>query len=267
MSLEKENQALTTKNSSQADAPCSDGEKNDGATLGQSLIKFMSLATGSVKTALQKPANYKKNINHRRYLQKQLKICTRRKKRSTKAKTTQKTRKTANKETPATTSEVWIGHGNCGDIFLTPEGNNNQYFTTGNNLFLPYDAPCNGLGNGFAFPNNLTNDTIAQNGFRSWDSFAYSGQLGVSAMQQMDNSSAILRDDTLPVLLHEDAEQFLTGEELTHVLDINDLFVPERAHELCENSETVLKYSSCTFDETAYNCFQTVPSTTSILSW
>ena len=54
MSLEKENQALTTKNSSQTDAFCSDGEKSDGATFGQSLIKFMTLATGSVKTALQK---------------------------------------------------------------------------------------------------------------------------------------------------------------------------------------------------------------------
>ena len=70
----------------------------------------------------------------------------------------------------------------------------------------------------------------------------------------------------LPVLLHEDAEQFLTGEELTRVLDINDLFVPERAEEN-ENNETVLKYSCCTFDETAYNGFHTVTSTTSILSW
>ena len=90
MSLEKENQALTTKNSSQKDAFCSDGEKSDGATFGQSLIKFMTLVTGSVKTALQKPANYKKKINYRRYLQKQLKTCTRRKKRSSKAKTGQK---------------------------------------------------------------------------------------------------------------------------------------------------------------------------------
>ena len=60
MSLEKENEALTTKNSSQTDAFCSDGENSDGATFGQSLIKFMTLATGSVKTALQKPVNYKK---------------------------------------------------------------------------------------------------------------------------------------------------------------------------------------------------------------
>ena len=265
MSLEKENQALTTKNSSQTDAFCSDGEKSDGATFGQSLIKFMTLATGSVKTALQKPANYKKNINHRRYLQKQLKICTRRKKRSTKAKPGQKTRKAVNKQTLGAASEVWLGQGNCGEFFMTPEANNNQHFSTSNNVFLPYDVPCNGLGNGYGFPNSITNDSNFQNGFMSWDSFAHWGQ-GVSATQQMDNTSASFKDDTVPVLLHEDAEQFLTGEELTHVLDINDLFVPERAEEN-GNNETVLKYSSCTFDETVYNGFQTVPSTTSILSW
>ena len=263
--MEKENQALTTKNSSQTDAFCSDSEKSDGATFGQSLIKFMTLATGSVKTALQKPANYKKNINHRRYLQKQLKICTRRKKRSTKAKTGQKTRKAVNKQTLGAASEVWLGQGNCGEFFMTPEANNNQHFSTSNNVFLPYDVPCNGLGNGYGFPNSLTNDSNFQNGFMSWDSFAYSGQ-GVSATQQMDNTNVSFKDDTLPVLLHEDAEQFLTGEELTHVLDINDLFVPERAEEN-EKNKTVLKYSSCTFDETVYNGFQTVPSTTSILSW
>ena len=147
---------------------------------------------------------------------------------------------------------------------MTPEANNHQHFSTSNNVFLPYDVPCNGLGNGYGFPNSLTNESNFQNGFMSWDSFAYPGQ-GVSATQQMDSTSASFKDDTVPVLLHEDAEQFLTGEELTHVFDINDLFVPERAEEN-GNNETVLKYSSCTFDETVYNGFQTVPSTTSILS-
>lgn len=46
--------------------------KEDQVTAGSSLLNFMNLASGNVKTALEKPANFKRNINHRRYLQKQL---------------------------------------------------------------------------------------------------------------------------------------------------------------------------------------------------
>ena len=55
-------------------------------------------------------------------------------------------------------------------------------------------------------PNSLTNDSNFQNGFMSWNSFAYSGK-GASATQLMDSTSAFFKDDTVPVLLHEDAEQ------------------------------------------------------------
>ena len=46
--------------------------KEDQSTAGSSLLNFMNLASGNVKTALEKPANFKRNINHRRYLQKRL---------------------------------------------------------------------------------------------------------------------------------------------------------------------------------------------------
>ena len=53
MNVRKETERLPNKTRSQIDGLLSDGEKNDGATFGQSLINFMTLATGSVKTALQ----------------------------------------------------------------------------------------------------------------------------------------------------------------------------------------------------------------------
>ena len=266
MSLRKENRALTDKSRSQVDGFCPDSENYDGATFGQSLINFMTLATGSVKTALQKPANYKKNINHRRYLQKQLKICSRRKKRNTKAKTGPKTKKRANKQTLATANDVWFDQANCGGTSMSSEPNNNQEFSTNNNLFLPYETSFNGLGSGCIIQNSLTSSTNIQNGF-SWSNFSYSGQeqTNVLATQQMDNTSPFFRDDSLPVMLDDDAEQFLTGEELTRVLDIKDLFVPERTQE--NENNNVFIYESCTVGENVYNGFQTVPSTTSILSW
>ncbi|XP_028413201.1 uncharacterized protein LOC114536042 [Dendronephthya gigantea] len=235
--------------------------KNDGATLGLSLIKFMTLATGSVKTALQKPANYKKNINHRRYLQKQLKICPRRKKRSgTKAKTGPKVKTGASKQALGTATQGWYRQTNChGGLYMNT--NPNQGFATNNNIYLPREASGSevGLGNAeYHSQEAFANSTNFQNGF-IWNQ----QQTDCFATQQIHSTSSY-RDDTMPFMLYEETEQFLTGEELTHALDINDLFVPERSQ---ENNEDVFKYSSCTLDENMYNIFQTVPSTTSILSW
>ena len=268
MSLQSGVLTLTNKEEVQVDGFCKDGEKSDGATFGQSLINFMTLATGSVKTALQKPANYKKNINHRRYLQKQLKICTRRKKRSTKAKTGPKTKKVAKKQTAlGTASEVWFGHTKGGEIFMASEGNSNQYFSTSNYQFYPSEAPCNGLENGYSFENSLINNTNFQNGF-AWNNFTHSGheQNNFFPAHQMDNTGTLFKDDILGDVIDESGEQFLSGEELTRVLDIKDLFVPERMLESGNNNDS---FKSCTFDENSYNGlkFQTVPSTTSILSW
>ena len=53
--------------------------KEEQVTAGSSLLNFMNLASGNVKTALEKPANFKRNINHRRYLQKQLRNYAKRK--------------------------------------------------------------------------------------------------------------------------------------------------------------------------------------------
>ena len=268
MSFESGKEALgNTSHSQIAVEKVSESElKNDGATLGQSLIKFMTLATGSVKTALQKPANYKKNINHRRYLQKQLKICPRRKKRSgAKAKTGPKVKKGASKEKLVTKPQVWYRQTNChGGQFM--ETNLNQDFSTNNNIYLPREALGSEIGLRNAechFQEAFANSTNFHNGF-TWSQITCTGQQQSDcfATQQVHGTS--FKDDTLPFMLYEEPEQFLTGEELTHALDIKDLFVPERAQ---ENNENVLKHSSCTFDENMYNSFQTVPSTSSILSW
>ena len=81
--------------------------------------------------------------------------------------------------------------------------------------------------------------------------------------QPMDNTGTLFKDDILEDVIDESGEQFLSGEELTRVLDIKDLFVPERMLE-SENNDSL---KSCTFDENSYNGLQTVPSTTSILTW
>ena len=148
MSVRNETGGLPNNTGSQIDGLSSNGEKNDGATFGQSLINFMTLATGSVKTALQKPANYKKNINHRRYLQKQLKICSRRKKRSTKAKTGPKNKKAVNKQVLGTASDVWLRQANCADIFVASEGSCSQEFPT-NNLFFLFESSFSTLASGY----------------------------------------------------------------------------------------------------------------------
>ena len=266
MSVRNETGGLPNNTGSQIDGLSSNGEKNDGAILGQSLINFMTLATGSVKTALQKPANYKKNINHRRYLQKQLKICSRRKKRSTKAKTGPKNKKAVNKQVLGTASDVWLRQANCADIFVASEGSCSQEFPT-NNLFFPYETSFSTSASGYSVQSSLTQSANFQNGYTRSD-FIYSEQeqANFSPTQSMDNGSAFFRDDSLPIMLDEEAEQFLTGEELTQVLDIKDLFVPGRTQE-SENDNELMFRSNFTFDENLYSCFQTVPSATSILSW
>ena len=266
MSVRNETGGLPNKTRSQIDGLSLDGEKNDGATFGQSLINFMTLATGSVKTALQKPANYKKNINHRRYLQKQLKICSRRKKRSTKAKTGPKNKKAVNKQALGTASDVWLRQANCGDIFVASEGNSFQEFPT-NNLFLPYETAFSTSASGYNMQNSLAQSANFQNGYTRSDLiYSEQEQGNFFTTQSMDNGSAFFRDDSLPIMLDEEAEQFLTGEELTEVLDIKDLFVPGRTQET-ENNSALMCESNCTFDGNLFSGFQTVPSTTSILGW
>ena len=265
MNVRKETERLPNKTRSQIDGLFSDGEKNDGATFGQSLINFMTLATGSVKTALQKPANYKKNINHRRYLQKQLKICSRRKKRSTKAKTGPKSKKTLTKQALGTAGDVWLRQANCGDIFIASEGNCSQEFPM-NNLFLPYETSFGTLASGYSMQ-SMAQTANFQNGYTRSD-FIYSQQEQANffAAQSVDSGSGFFRDDSLPIMLDEETEQFLTGEELTQVLDIKDLFVPGRTQGT-ENNNALMCESNCTFDGNLYSGFQTVPSTTNILSW
>lgn len=269
MNFERGHDEFKTKRSLPAGS-----KKGDEETCGQSLINFMTLATGSVKTALQKPANYKKNINHRRYLQKQLKICSRRKKRSTKSKvkTAPKMRKGGSKRALGNVSnELWFEEANCGEIFLTAEAVNRFGDASKNSSIFPaFETSFNGFGRVFSSQNNFTNNsTNFQNGF-TWHNSAFSEheqeQAQLLAMQHSENNCAFVSDDSLPIMIDEETEQFLTGEELTHVLDIKDLFVPERAQEN-NGFNDIVKYSSCTFDENMYSGFQTVPSATSILSW
>ena len=95
---------------------------------------------------------------------------------------------------------------------------------------------------------SLAQSANFQNGYTRSD-FIYSEQEQANffTTQSMDNGSAYFRDDSLPIMLDEEAEQFLTVDELTQVLDIKDLFVPGRTQET-ENSNALMCEFNCTFD-------------------
>ena len=245
----------------------------------------MTLATGRVKTALL-PANYKKNINRIRYLQKQLKICSRRKKRSTKAKTGPKT---VNKQALWTANDVWLRQANCGDIFVASEGNSSQEFPT-NNLFLPYETSFSTSASSCGIHNSLAQRANFQNGSARSDIIHSEQKQSVNQYIMAVPSSEMIRyqlcktrklssfnqgnfygctffrDHSLPVMLDDEVEQFLTGEELNQVLDIKDLFVPGRTQETETNNALMCEFN-CTFDGNLYSGIQTVPSTTSFYKY
>ena len=264
--------------------------KNDCSTFGQSLIKFMSLATGSVKMALQKPANYKKNINHRRYLQKQLKICTRRKRRNTKCKSaaaaaqSKKTPPEAQRFMPA--AEVWLrGHQGMrerGGLTFARQGAGNEILPLQGNACLPFEASFHTSNGVLSSLECSLHDLPAGNN----NQVAFFAPHSVGGAQHgrdlshLNNvNGSTFRDDLLlPEVVMEETESFLTGEELTRALDIKDLFVPDRNEGFeggAQEIEAGFSYSSV--DKTVFsdfnvsgfnvNGFQTIPSTTNIISW
>lgn len=264
--------------------------KNDCSTFGQSLIKFMSLATGSVKMALQKPANYKKNINHRRYLQKQLKICTRRKRRNTKGKSaaaaqSKKTPREAQRFMPG--AEVWLRghqgmHEHHGQAFAR-QGAGNEILPVQGNTCLPFEASFHTSNGVLSSLECSLHDLAASTNNRQVSFFAPHSVGGVQNgrdLSHLNNANgSTFRDDLLlPEVITEETESFLTGEELTRALDIKDLFVPDRNEGFeggGQEIEAGFSYSSVDktvlsdFNVSGYhvNGFQTIPSTTNIISW
>lgn len=255
---------LRTSNVELRNSSTDNEKKNDCTTPGQSLIKFMNLATGSVKTALQKPANYKKNINHRRYLQKQLKICTRRKKRAPKTKTASNLKNFSNGVPgfSTATTEIW----KCGQMYGN-QNFDNQIPPFQEKVFLPYETSfqSNGVLSMVECSfHDLSSAVNKESGFFTPYSFIPSQD--TTASSHMNNTGLAHRDDLLPDIF-EEPENFMTGEELTRTLDIKDLFVPSQTVQFEESVEEIVTFPHSSIDGTVCNEFQTIPSTSNILSW
>ena len=179
---------------------------------GHSLLSFMNLASNKVKTALEKPNTFKRNINHRRFLQKQFRAMV---------KSPEKTpgRRTIPREN---IDSLNFTIRDCGGQTFPPPLSHN---------FVQFDALDASIPN------------LAYEAKHSYAPFARSEsygqelcvkkQLRCNAYERIptaSESNCLYQNreypSSLPELVEEE-EDFLTGEELTQAIELKDLFIPE----------------------------------------
>jgi hypothetical protein len=181
---------------------------------GHSLLSFMNLASNKVKTALEKPNTFKRNINHRRFLQKQFRAMVK-----------------SPEKSPG--GRRAIARENIDSInFNTRDYNRQSCPPPLSHNFVQFDAL------DAPIPPNLAYETP-----NFYVPFARSeGYVQEQTLQRQmqcnaferghirkENHSCLYQSDcassSLPELIVE--EDFLTGEELTQAIELKDLFIPE----------------------------------------
>ncbi|XP_031571819.1 protein FAM181A-like [Actinia tenebrosa] len=215
--------------------------RDDPLSTGSLLLNFMNQASGNVKNALEKPANFKRNINHRRYLQKQLRNYSKRKGDNTQSKKSSPMKhKTAQQNGGGRQN---YKSQNIGYVKSLQSWSNEMAAHKSNgekerNALKERNLPASfwqepvmasfpqDFNNGYSYHQYeaRTGEECSQNP-NEIQAFL-DGWNGYEARGEFSPESTV---DSIPSISSEDAslEEFMTCEELTRNLDIKDLYVPE----------------------------------------
>jgi hypothetical protein len=188
-------------------------EADTNTNHGHSLLSFMNLASNKVKTALEKPNTFKRNINHRRFLQKQFRAMVK------------SPEKSPGRRTIARGNidpmNFNIREYNSAQTFPPPLSHNFVQFDALDTAMpnLGYEAPsyCDSFDRGEGY--NADHSAQKQMQCAAFERGHMRKEMNSSCLYQNDCSSSI------PDLGVE--EDFLTGEELTQAIELKDLFIPE----------------------------------------
>ena len=183
----------------------------------QSLLEFMDVASDAVKCALMKPTTFKRNINHRRYLQRQVR-------------TVVKSRRAPRKLNPCDLKE---------DVQVLvreaiKELRYSQSYTNALGTSSHKGEPPRYIGVGtpaqptnFESPRQLSSTyrlthlplskPATQQVYNPQERSISSSPLGLYPNNNLTSRNSFTAED----------EGFMTGEELTNNIDINDLYIPE----------------------------------------
>ena len=218
---------------------------------GENLLNFVNHASSSVKNVLSKPGCFKRNTNHRRFLQKQLKMCVDHKTTDTSVSESKKTFSICKSKRKPTFPSRKI-------VKQTVKQEVNDVNNRSSPLVLPtinYDiAPCSQQtvsdyymqalsDNCYDYNNNNNNNndisnnnnsiaTLVPSPFHRESELLDAGDF-LSVMCPMDYSeplSVSSTDSSSHYSSSDDDSQFgfLSGEDLVDSLDISELFVPDK---------------------------------------
>lgn len=210
--------------------------KEDQVTAGSSLLNFMNLASGNVKTALEKPANFKRNINHRRYLQKQLRnyskrkndITTKKPKDVFKHKThglpgdkrhgmsrNSSRQEGSCKRSERTSEAVNFEKSSLRERNLPPSFWQEPVIPDGPETYMYPLYPLQARAGESEDPYNPAFETY----FEGWNE-CVAREIPAEELSQSGSAPSVSSDEAI-------CDDFMTGEELTRSIDIKDLYVPE----------------------------------------
>ena len=187
-------------------------EENTSSNQGHSLLSFMNLASNKVKTALEKPNTFKRNINHRRFLQKQFKAMVKSPERSPGRRTI------AREEIDSLNFTI----RDCDVQRCPPPLSHN---------FVQFDAVEASVPNmAYETATYYAPYTARSENYIQEHSFKRQPQCNAFERMHNTNESNCLYQQSdcavsAPELIVE--EDFLTGEELTEAIELKDLFIPE----------------------------------------
>lgn len=181
----------------------------------QSLLDFMDVASNAVKSALKNPTTFKRNINHRRYLQRQVGKVVRGKRNSRKLK-------------PRELKE------DVQDLVreAIKELKHSQRYAGTSGTFRHRGLPTQYIGSDSPTQRFHTNSTLKPCTYRLTHLPLLSPTNTQNHIPPLIScslySGITLGSEGINLSLNAENDcSFMTGEELTNNIDINDLYIPE----------------------------------------